>query len=172
MCHCSSSNKVFIIQIIPYQYIKINYTSVINWKVTTDIVRTNPHFHNQPRYDYVLLQASAKDYIFAQLLYTFRIWFNNHSYDMALILPMDVPIIQSQNPNRQSDIDLRFKRLQARPRSGSVVISLESLVQGALLIKAYGAQYNDEYIVMDTIDSDMWWRMKSIKLSRSKVNFY
>lgn len=90
---------------------------------------------------------------------------------MALVLPMDIPIIQSENVNRKSDQDLRLKRIQARPRSGAVVIDLDSIVRGALLVKAYGAQYDDEYIVVDAIDADMWWRMKTIKLARSKVNF-
>lgn len=139
--------------------------------MTTDILRTNPHFHGRPRYDYVLLHAAADTFIFGQLLYTFGTIHNQSTYKMALVLPMDIPIIQSENVNRKSDQDLRLKRIQARPRSGAVVIDLDSIVRGALLVKAYGAQYDDEYIVVDAIDADMWWRMKTIKLARSKVNF-
>ncbi|KAF9470067.1 hypothetical protein BDN70DRAFT_902412, partial [Pholiota conissans] len=153
----------------PYQYIKLSYESVINWQITTDILRTNECFHNRPRYDFVLLQASKKDFIFAQLLYTFGVTFNECIYQMALILPMDKPIVQSKNLFHKLDIDLRFKRLRSRPRSGTAVIGLDSLIRGAVLIEAYGCKNNDEFIVMDVVDADMWWRMKTIKLARSQV---
>jgi len=45
-----------------------------------------------------------------------------------------------------------------------VFISVESIVQGALLVKDFGAEYGDEYLVIDVVDSDMWLRLKTLAL--------
>lgn len=157
-------------QITPFQYVKVNFESVINWQITTDILRTNPQFHNRPRYDYALLQVNQDQCVFAQLLYMFGITFGEETYHMALILPMDIPITQLENSYRESDQDLRFRRVQARPRSEAVIVHLEVIIRGTVLVEAYGAQYGDEYIVMEVIDADMWWQMKSMKLAH-RVKF-
>ena len=37
-------------------------------------------------------------------------------------------------------------------------------MRGALLTKDYGVEVGDEYIVMEVVDNDLWWRMKSVSL--------
>ena len=33
-------------------------------------------------------------------------------------------------------------------------------------MKDFEAEHDDEYIVMDVIDADLWWRMKSVSIAR------
>ena len=72
--------------------------------------------------------------------------------------------------NRGRDRDLRFTRVVARPRSTCVLVDVETIVRGALLVRDYSSQHPDEHIVLDVIDTDLWWQMKSIKLAQ-KVAF-
>lgn len=80
---------------------------------------------------------------------------------MALILPLDLPP-DFKNHGRDSDLQFTVK---ACHHSLSVFISVESIVRGALLATDYGSQYPDEYLVIDTADSDMWLQMKSMPLA-------
>ena len=114
------------------------------------------------------MQTSVAEVIFAQLLYMFMYTHNSRDFYMALVHPMDNPVPLS---DRGRDRALRFTRVVARARSTCVVVELATIVQGTLLVKNYDAQIpNSEYIVLDVIDADMWWRMKSISLAH-KVAF-
>ena len=136
---------------------------MIDWRLTTDLLRANPDFHNRPRYDYVIIQASDTEIMFAQILYIFGITLNNTEMHVALVLPFD------ETPDRQHrerDQTLRFARVQARHRSKATFIHVESIVRGAVLVKDFEAEHGDEYIVMDVLDADLWWRMKSVSIAR------
>lgn len=143
------------------------YKSSIDCSIQHNILRVNPNFHNQPRNDYVLIQAHEDDYTFAQLLQMFSIKYKDRTHHLALIWPMDHPVPLL---NRGRDRDLRFTRVVARLRSSCVLVDIETIVRGALLVKDYASQFPDEHIVLDVIDADLWWRMKEIKLAQ-KVAF-
>ncbi|KAF9559092.1 hypothetical protein CPC08DRAFT_638151, partial [Agrocybe pediades] len=145
--------------------LKVNYECVIDtMRIRTDILHIHPHFHKRPRYDYVLLRISAQQHIFAQLLHVFSTRFEQETYHLALILPMDknIPVL-----NRRRDTDLRFTRVRSRPRSEAIVINTTMIVRGALLAPAFGSDTNDEYIVMEVVDDDLWYRVRTdqIKLA-------
>lgn len=96
----------------------------------------------------------------------FGITYRKKTHVLALILPMDVP---PPLAGRSRDTTLRFTRVLARPYAKSVVVDINTIVRGALLVKEYGAPFEISaisHIVVDTIDADMWWRIKSIKLER------
>lgn len=138
---------------------------MIDWRLTTDLLRANPDFHHRPRYDYVIIQASNTEVIFAQILYIFgvTVTLNNTEAHVALVLPFD------EAPDRQHcerDEALHFTRVQARHRSKATLIHVESIIRGAVLVKDFEAEHDDEYIVMDVLDADLWWRMKSVSLAR------
>ncbi|KAH7890820.1 hypothetical protein F5I97DRAFT_1799031, partial [Phlebopus sp. FC_14] len=42
-------------QIQEYHYLKVNYESTVDWKLTTDHLYCNPNFFGCPQYDYNLL---------------------------------------------------------------------------------------------------------------------
>ena len=60
---------------------------------------------------------------------------------------------------RRKDKDLGLYRLQLRAKRYEI-IPLESIVRGALLVP--DSDNPEEYLVVDTIDSDMFLRMKSL----------
>lgn len=145
---------------------KVLYDSVIEWTHKSNIVRCNPDFHHRERYDYVLVKIDDNSFIFAQLLYIFTIQYGKSMHTLALILPMDVP---PPLAGRSRDAALRFTRVLARPYSKSAIIDINTIVRGALLVREYGACFeiaHTSHIVVDTIDADMWWRLKSIQLER------
>jgi len=142
---------------------RVSYQSMIDWRLTTDLLRANPDFHHRPRYDYVIIQASDTEVMFAQILYIFGVTINNTEEHVALVLPFD------ETPDRQHcerDEALRFTRVQARHRSKATLVHVESIVRGAVLVKDFEAEHGDEYIVMDVLDADLWLRMKSVSLAR------
>lgn len=94
----------------------------------------------------------------------FGINYEGVDYHMALILPFDNPV---PNTGRGRDRKLRFTRIAARGRSSCVIVDMEKIIRGALVVKCYGAQLENEFIVLDTVDADIWWRMKSIKLAHN-----
>ena len=142
---------------------RVNYESVVNWRLATDLLRINPLFHGQPRYDCAIVKVKEDEYIFARLLHTFECIIRDKTYYMALTLPMDLP---PDHRFRVRNKDLHFIHIRARPRSSSTFISVESIVQGALMVKDFHSEYEDEYIVFDVVDSDMWQRLKTLPLSR------
>lgn len=98
----------------------------------------------------------------AQLLEVFGITFRGQQYYMALILPFDRPISLL---NRRRDKDLRLTRVRSRKRSESAVVDTETIIREALLTEVY--DHPDEYFVLDVIDDDFWWRMKSVSLAQN-----
>jgi hypothetical protein len=98
----------------------------------------------------------------AQLLEVFGITFRGQQYYMALVLPFNRPISLL---NRRRDKDLRLTRVRSRKRSESVVVDTETIIRGALLTEEY--DHPDEYFVLDAIDDDFWWRMKSVSLAQN-----
>jgi len=98
----------------------------------------------------------------AQLLEVFGITFRGRVYYMALILPFDRPIPLL---NRRRDKDLRLTRVRSRKRLESAVVDTETIIRGALLTQEY--DHPDEYFVLDAVDDDFWWRMKSVSLAQN-----
>ena len=139
---------------------KTNYASVVDWYWRADILRTNPNFHNRPRYDFALVQIDGNQCIFVQLLFLFSVEFNGRTLDLALVLPQDVP---RSLTNRPRDVELRLTRVQPRRRSSSVVIDTKLIIRGALLTRDLMSA-NGEYLVVDSIDEDFWLRFKSVEL--------
>jgi hypothetical protein len=100
--------------------------------------------------------------MFAQLLEVFGITFRAKEYYMALILPFDRPIPLL---NQQRDKDLHLTRVRSCKRLESAVVDTETIIRGALLTREY--DHPDEYFVLDAVDDDFWWRMKSVSLAQN-----
>jgi len=143
--------------------LKVNYNGILNSReMRTDILRINPRFHGHARYDYVLIKVDNNHCMFGQLLEVFGITFRSRKYYMALIIPFDRPVPLL---NRQRDKDLRLKRVRSRRSSESVVVDTETIIRGALLTREDDSI--DESLVLEAIDDDFWWRMKSVKLAQN-----
>ncbi|OSD08233.1 hypothetical protein PYCCODRAFT_1357246 [Trametes coccinea BRFM310] len=142
-------------RITPYFLINVNYESLADWRMTTDMVRCNPIFFGHPRYDCVLVQAATQ--FFARLIITFTCKVGDSLQPLALIQPFD----RLAGPPSRTDLDLGFLRVRERPRRRSEFISLHSLLRGALLVPDFGK--DRDYLVHDLVDSDMFLRMRAIK---------
>ncbi|KAJ7898508.1 hypothetical protein B0H13DRAFT_1884243 [Mycena leptocephala] len=127
--------------ISPFQFLKIHYESMSDWKWTADYLRCNPKFHGHPRYDCVLVKTTDKP-IFAQLLYMFSCTVENKSHPLALILPLDAP---TGNTTRKDKL-LRFRRVRAQARKNSDF--------GGRL------RQSGDFLVFDVLDGDTSLRLK------------
>lgn len=87
----------------------------------------------------------------------FKFTVSNHTFELALVLPMDAPT----GSRRSMDRDLGLTRLRARPLASSEFISLQSIVRGALLVPDY--DNNGDFFLVDLVDTDMFLRAKSLR---------
>ncbi|KAJ7936065.1 hypothetical protein B0H13DRAFT_1853765 [Mycena leptocephala] len=141
--------------ILPFQFLKIHYESMSDWKWTADYLRCNPKFHGHPRYDYVLVKTTDKP-IFAQLLYMFSCMVENKSHPFALVLPLDAPT----GDVKRKDKLLRFHRVRAQARKNSEFISLHSIIRGAVLVA--DSDKAGDFLVFDVVDGDISLRLKNL----------
>ncbi|GJF00192.1 hypothetical protein PsYK624_164720 [Phanerochaete sordida] len=145
--------------LVPCRLLEVQYQSTVTWEITEDLLRCSPDFHEHPRYDTVLFQDTPGVYVFAQLVCIFICSTDGHRLPMALVQPF-------QTSGRPSDIDMDFKliRLKLQARDGCIFIPLRAVERGALL--AQDSLQEDEYVVVDTIDADMFLRIRAMYPNR------
>ncbi|KAG1836025.1 hypothetical protein F4604DRAFT_1943802 [Suillus subluteus] len=143
-------------QIHEHCYLKVNYESTVDWKQVTDHLRCNPQFHGSSRFDHALIQLTAEETAFVRLVFLFRCCIPN-------IGPMEFAFVQPYTARiggpRRMDHSLKLTRVKALPRASSIFVPLSSFIRGAVLVP--DSERQDEYIVVDHIDSDMFLRMKA-----------
>ncbi len=135
----------------------------------TDYLRCSPDFYNHPRYDCVIVEGSEGSF-FAQIIMLFSCVVGGKSFPLALVHPFDKPVATS---NAKLDKDLGFYRVQARKRVQSTFISIYAIIRGVLLVEDYRFKSTDgvkEYLVVDSVDSDLFLRMKSLKYVGRRQN--
>ncbi|KAG1775238.1 hypothetical protein EV702DRAFT_1180452 [Suillus placidus] len=144
-----------------HHYLKVNYKSTVDWKLTTDYLQCNPNFHGRDRRDCALIRTLDKDRIdkniFVRLLFMFKFTVSNHTFKLALVLPMDAPT----GSRRSVDRDLGLTRLRARPLASLEFISLQSVIRGALLVP--DDDHDGDFFLVDLIDTDMFLCAKSLR---------
>lgn len=133
---------------------------MIDWRWNSNIIRANPNFQERARYDFALVQIEGNKCIFVQLLFLFSIIYAGKHHQLALVLPMDIPRMQE---NRARDEILKFTRVCPRRRALSAIIDTSTIIRGALLTPDISSRAG-EFLVVNTIDEDMWRRLKSIVL--------
>ena len=141
-------------KIVEFQYLEINYESMVDWKLATDLLRCNKSFRGNERHDHVIVKLED-GHFFARLLHLFEVTMDTQSHPLAYVESYCRP----SGSLRRKDKDLGLYRLQLRAERYEI-IHLESVVCGALLVP--DSDNPEEYLVVDTIDSDMFLRMKQI----------
>ena len=134
---------------------KVDYTSVVDWRTCTDQLCCNPLFHGHERYDHALIEDGG-DHLFVHFLHLFQVKFGTRLHSLAYVKPYCRP----SGRMRCKDRDLGTYRLQLQA-SQSRIISLESVVCGALIVP--DVDKPEEYLVVDTVDTDMFLRMKQLE---------
>jgi hypothetical protein len=135
---------------------KVSYESAVTSRLETDYLRAHPMFFGQPRFDGIIYQDSDTTYAFANLIFMFVCEAYSQRIPMALVQPLD----KFMGPARIEDFDLGLCRLRGKPRHLSRFIALRSVVRGALILKEAGR--NEEYLAIDTIDTDMFVRLHDL----------
>jgi hypothetical protein len=142
--------------------LKVHFNSVIDWRVNSNIIRAHPDFYKKPRYDYALVKVYDQQSIFVQILYIFRLFYDDVDYHLALVTPYDAPLQQS-GQNSARDQELRLTRLRPRARGSSMFIDTNVITRGALLVSDPSSRAA-ERLVVNFVDQDMWMRLKEIEL--------
>ena len=148
-------------QFTEYHAMKAYYESLVDWKITSDILRCNPNFHGQPRHDHVIVNVGAGYVMFARLLllFTYHHPGQPEPYKLAYVLPLDAGI----GPRRIKDRLLNLQLLRAQPLSNARVIDAHSIIRGAYIVPE-SKENNRLYYIVDTIDnsSEMFIRLKQL----------
>ena len=127
---------------------------MVDWKLSTDRLRCNKSFHNTERHDHVLV-SSGDHHFFACLLRLFKVTVDDKTHAFAYVKLYCRP----PGSLRRKDKDLGLYRLKTQKYE---IISLKSVVRGAVLVPE--SENSGEYFVVDTIDADMFLRMKGLVL--------
>lgn len=147
-------------EITEYRFLRVNFESLVDWQQHTDYLRCNPSFHNAPRFDCVFIHTNEK-VIVGRLLFIFECPVGKDLYPLALIHPFDAPT----GTRLRKDKQLNLFRVRARPRAQAEFFSIRSILRGALLVHDAGL----DYFVVDTVDTDMFLRVKKMHLQAGHV---
>ncbi|KAG2091630.1 uncharacterized protein F5147DRAFT_779906 [Suillus discolor] len=108
-----------------HRYLKVNYESAVDWRQNTDHLRCNPKFHGRPRFDHALIQLTAEETAFVQLIFMFRCHISNLGpFEFALVQPYTARV----GP-RRTDSTFKLTRVKAVPRSSSIFVPLKSFIR-------------------------------------------
>jgi hypothetical protein len=130
-----------------YQFAKVDYTSIEDSQLTTDLLRMNPSFHSRERYDCALFNAVDGKCLIGRIISILGLLDNsNIERQYALIIPFDLRISRSpqERLNHERATHLRFKPLQSRRAKDSMVVPIELIVRGALMVPDWGSGTQDQ----------------------------
>ena len=136
---------------MPFQYLKVNYKSVVDWRTYTDYLHCNPSFFG---HEHALVEEGGHHF-FVHFLQFFQVSVGTQLHPLAYVETYCRP----PGIMRRKDKDLGIYRLQLRAR-GNQIISLESVVRGALIVS--DPDKPEEYLVVDTVDTDMFLQIKQL----------
>jgi len=105
---------------------------------------------------------SRESIMFGRLLMLFKCTVNGVDYLIALVHPFDAPV----GLRLRKDKYLHFWHVRQRPAASSEFVFVQSIICGVLLVEDAG--YPGTHIVIDTIDSDMFLRVKELFAARQR----
>jgi len=163
ICAIINENFIVTMQVTEFRYLHIRYESCVTWCVETDMLHCNPSFNHAPRYDCVMVQMSSESgsFIFARLIFIFTFMLADTSYPFALVHPLDAPT----GILRRKERDLGLIRLRAKHRREAEFIPLSSIIRGAYIVPEFD-QTGEYYHVVDTVDTDMFLRLRRVERYR------
>ncbi|KAG1881469.1 hypothetical protein C8R48DRAFT_744221 [Suillus tomentosus] len=129
------------------RFLKVNYESLVDWRQHTDFLRCNPKFFGAPHFDCVFVQTTDK-IIFSRLLFVFECTLEDTALSLALIHPFDAPTgVRIRKDKHLSIFHAEF-------------FSVRSIIRGAFLVP----DGSNNYLVVDTVDTNMFLRVKALHL--------
>ncbi|KAI0373353.1 hypothetical protein BV20DRAFT_1013853, partial [Pilatotrama ljubarskyi] len=145
-------------QIVETRYLRVDYASVVTWKLETDQLRCNPTWRdNHGRWDHIIYRIDDMTIGFAQLIFVFIFTFNGIRYPTALISPLTI-VRNARRSTRDHDLGLcRVRR--ARQQTPPEFIPVTSIIRGALILDDFDSTTGDAFVI-DTVDGDMFLRLR------------
>ncbi|KAG1877635.1 hypothetical protein DFJ58DRAFT_645452, partial [Suillus subalutaceus] len=89
--------------------LRVNYESLVDWRMHEDLLRCNPKFYGSPRFDCVIVKTTD-NLFFARLMYLFGCSIGDTDFSLALIHPYDAGI----GVRRRQDVDLGLWHVRAK----------------------------------------------------------
>ncbi|KAG1771613.1 hypothetical protein EV702DRAFT_1181456 [Suillus placidus] len=129
------------------RFLKVNYESLVDWRQCTDYLRCNPKFFGAPRFNCVFIQMTDK-IILGRLLFVFECTVGDTVLSLALIHPFDAPT----GGRTRKDKHLNIFRAE--------FFSVRSIICGAFVVP----NGNHDYLVIDTVATDMFLCVKALHL--------
>ncbi|KAJ3559044.1 hypothetical protein NP233_g11364 [Leucocoprinus birnbaumii] len=131
-----------------YAFMKVFYSSLVDWREAVDYLRCSPSFNNQPRYDSVIYKADGHD-IFGKLQKIFAINVSGEDIPLCLVRPYSFP----RGRALKKDVDLQLIRCNLQPQEEYEVIFAHSIVHGAVLLPSHDQpSVPGSHIVFDMLD--------------------
>ncbi|KAG2067656.1 hypothetical protein BDR04DRAFT_1129523 [Suillus decipiens] len=78
------------LNITKYQFLQVNFKSLVDWQQHMEYLQCNLSFHNSPHFDCVFIHTNEK-VIVGHLLFLFKCPVGKDLYPLALIHPFDAP---------------------------------------------------------------------------------
>ena len=130
---------------------------MVDWSTKADLLRCNLVFWGRPRYDFVILDLGPpRGQVFAKFVSLFTCTVGTRVHPLALVQALDHR--PRSGTVKDTDRKLTIYRWNLRHRSRCELVPLVSVVRGALLIS--DPRYSGDYFVVDTVDADMFLRVK------------
>ncbi|KAG1896982.1 uncharacterized protein F5891DRAFT_1130066 [Suillus fuscotomentosus] len=148
------------VAVTAHQFLRVNFESLVDWRQHMDYLRCNPCFYNAPRFDCVFIQTHA-NVIIGRLLFLFDCPVGEDLFPLALVHPFDA----RTGTRLRKDGQLNLFRVRAKPRAQAEFFSVRSIIRRALLVHDASL----DYLVVDTVDTDMFLRVKEIHLQAGHV---
>ncbi|KAG1720903.1 uncharacterized protein EDB91DRAFT_1240362 [Suillus paluster] len=95
--------------------------------------------------------------IFGKLVLILTCTVGDVQYPVTLVLPYDQPV----GIRPQKDKDFQFWHIKRKPRASAEFFSVHSIVRGCMIVEDVSRP--DEFLIVDTIDTDMFLRMQDIR---------
>jgi hypothetical protein len=135
-------------QVVNYKKAQIDYISLENSQLRHDIIRANPKWHNGgPRYDYVLMNRDHESISCVQVLGLFTVTSEGNAYPTAFVRPMNIRPRSNRHGFHECTRGNDFE-----------FIPTESLIRSVYV--QYDPTAEDKYFINDTIDSDIFLRLR------------
>ncbi|KAJ7797350.1 hypothetical protein B0H14DRAFT_3093169 [Mycena olivaceomarginata] len=129
-----------------FKCVHISYQSLEDWRGARDILRCNPSFHHNVRYDYLLTRLHCTR-LRALLRCTLP---SGRQIDIALVR-------MSQTSRWKPRILWAGCQIRDEAKEFSF-LSMEHVIRGALLAPVSGASNEPTHFLIDTVDADMFLR--------------
>jgi hypothetical protein len=144
------------LQIVPYQTLYVKYQSLEDWTEAQDILRCNPLFHKEPRFDHVIINTTGLPHLScAQIHALLRCTLpSGNSYDIAAIHVL--------NPNSwRPTTDWQGCQVY-KVASGISFVFMKYFVRGVHFIPVSDSTKDNLHYLNDIVDSDMFLRTLKI----------